>query len=428
MTRSSAALAFFLLFLLTVPLRAADANGKTDYTIDDFVTSYWFGPPAEFMTFERYQEIKDANFTLAFPFQIGNTTERNKQMLDWCHKLGMKAIIYDGRMTTSIGGNEQTKQALDAMVKDYADHPALLGYSITDEPHAGAFDGLAEVNAHLKARDPKHPGYINLLPTWARQIPHPDGNPTLSYLGTATYEDYVRTFVQKVKPAWVCYDNYGMLKQGDRGDFHENLATVREVAFEHDLPFWNIVLVTQHGDFRVLTEPELRFEAMQTVAFGARGIVWFTYWSPQGYDTGTTWTHALIEQGGKRGAHYDMVKAINADVLAIGRELKHAKSIAVTQHGGDKNSSYVIGKSPATIEAGKVTLGTFHDAKAGKHFALVTNLDYKAPTTAKLRMPDAAPATLERFDTASRTWSRLDAPGGTITVELPPGAGALLRW
>jgi hypothetical protein len=401
------------------------AAEKTEYSVDDFVTSYWFGPPAEFMSFERYQEIKDCNFTVAFAFQVGHTPERNKQMLDWCQQLGMKGIIYDSRMTTSIGG-ESTKKALKEMVDDYAGHPALLAYKITDEPHAGAFDGLADVNAYLKSIDPEHPGYINLLPTWARQIPHPDGKPEYSYLGTKSYEEYVRLFVQKVKPAWLCYDNYGMLKQGDRGDFHENLATVRKVAFENDLPFWNIVLATQHGDYRVLTEPELRFEAMQTMAFGARGILWFTYWSPAGYDKGTTWTHAIIDEGGKRGIHYDMVKAINADVLAIGRELKHAKSVAVTQHGGDKNASYVIGESPVKIEAGKLTVGTFADAKAGKTLALVTNLDYKAPTTAKVRLP--AGARSERFDPATRKWAGIGAGSDAIELPLAPGAATLIRW
>ena len=38
----------------------------------------------------------------------------------------------------------------------------------------------------MKERDPKHPGYINLLPMWARQIPHPDGNPKLSVFANDT--------------------------------------------------------------------------------------------------------------------------------------------------------------------------------------------------------------------------------------------------
>src|SRR4029079_17670583 len=173
-----------------------------------------------------------------------------------CQKLGMKAIIHDNRMVASIEGSADRKKALDEMVRDYKDHPALLAYSITDEPAAGAFDGLGEVVAYLKQIDPKPPGYINLLTTLARQIP--GAGSKYSYLGTATYEDYVRQFVQKVKPAWLCYDNYRMLKRGDRGDFHENLETVANVALESNIPFWNTTLVTQHGDFRVLTEPELR--------------------------------------------------------------------------------------------------------------------------------------------------------------------------
>jgi hypothetical protein len=426
MQRTLAALALFVLCSMTPLARTAEADDKSDYTPDDFVTSYWCGPPAEFTTFERYQEVKNANFTVAFPVIYNQDVSHNKAMLDYCHKLGMKAIVHDRRMVYAIEGSEQRKRDLDAIVKDYGDHPALLAYHIADEPHAGAFNGLAEVVAYLKERDPKHPGYINLLPMWARQIPHPDGNPKLSYLGTPTYEDYVRTFVQKVKPAVICYDNYGMLKQGDRGDFIENLATVRKVALESNLPFWNIVLVTQHGDFRVLTEPELRYEAMQTLAFGARGLIWFTYWSPQGYDTGTTWTHAMIGQGGKREPHYDMVRAINADVLAMGRELKHAKPVAVVQHGGGKNEQHGSGESPVAVETGKVTVGIFRDAKANRHLAVIANLDYKAPTVARLRGLAGALASAERFDPASRAWSPL--PAGKLELTLPAGAGALVRW
>src|SRR5215207_7293265 len=109
MNRLRTSLALLYLFALAVSARAAD--DEVNYTADDFVTSYWFGPPAEFMSFERYQEIRNANFTVAFPFQIGNSVQTNKQMLDWCQRLGMKAIVYDGRMTTSIGGNEGTKKA-----------------------------------------------------------------------------------------------------------------------------------------------------------------------------------------------------------------------------------------------------------------------------------------------------------------------------
>jgi hypothetical protein len=412
-----------VLAFLSVSAIRASADEQPNYTLDDFVTSYWAGPPGKFTTLERYQEVKNANFTVAFPVIYGASVEANKAMLDHCQKLGMKAIVYDSRMVASIDGSADRKKALDEMVRDYKDHPALLAYSITDEPAAGAFDGLAQVVAYLKEIDPKHPGYINLLPTWARQIPHPDGNKKLSYLGTATYEEYVRSFVQKVKPAWLCYDNYGMLKQGDRGDFHENLETVRKVALENNIPFWNITLVTQHGDFRVLTEPELRFEAMQTLAFGARGLVWFTYWSPEGFDTSTKWTQAMIDEKGNRTDHYEMVRAINADVLAIGRELKNAKNVGLVQR--EKGKSVSTGETPLKLDGGDVSVGMFA-TQDGKRLALVANRNYKAAIKSNVSV-DAPAKKVERFDVERHTW-RPASDAGSVELNLAPGAAELLRW
>jgi hypothetical protein len=418
-------LVFTLLVSAFVAFHARAANELRDYTHEDFVTSYWCGPTAGHTTFERYQEIKNANFTVAFPIYGSATVEQNRAMLDFCQRLGMKAIIYDNRMPRDMTGDH--KRDVDAVVKDFRDHPGLLGHSIIDEPVAGAFDGLGQVTAYLREHDPKHPGYINLMPTWAREIPAPPGG-QFSWLGTPTYEDYVRSFVQKTKPAWLCYDHYAMLKQGDRPDFFENLETVRRVALEASIPFWNIVLLTQHGDYRVLTESELRFEAMQTMAFGARGLVWFTYWNPGELDKSTTWTHAMIEPDGTRNPHYDMVTAINADVLAMGRELKHARSISVSQHGGDdKGARYKAGESPVVVEAGTVTVGAFHDADAGKHFAMLASLDYKAAHSVKLRIPAASAGSVERLDPASRTWSQIKGKDG-VELNLPAGGGVLLRW
>ena len=74
-----------------------------------------------------------------------------------------------------------------------------------------------------------------------------------------------------------------------------------------------------------------------------------------------------------------------------------------------------------------MTVGTFHDEPAGRRFALIANLDYKAVTDVKLRVPTAVGAGVERFDPAARTWS--PAPSkNSIELKLPPGGGVLLRW
>jgi hypothetical protein len=382
----------------------------------EFHISFWCGPPAEFQTLERYKEIKEANFTLAFPACIGGTTvEQNRKILDLCKQVGLKAMIMDGRMVHSIEGSEDRRRALDAMMKDYKDHPALFGYHIVDEPGAAAFAGLGEVMAYLKEKDAAHPGYINLMPTYGRDH---------GVLGTATYEEYVRKYAEIVKPSLISYDHYHFTDQGDRPDFFENLQTVRQVARDHKLPFWNIVLCTQHGWYRNLTEPELRFEAMQTLAFGAHGLLWFTYWLPAGMPESEKWGHSMILSDGSRGPHYEMIKNINADAKGIGDVLVKCESISVFHSG--KGATIKITESPIAVSDADVTVGVFRDGDK-RHLALVTNRDYKKPAKPQVVVANKF-AKVVRFDVASKTWSDASASDGAITLDIPAGDGVLLRW
>jgi hypothetical protein len=395
----------------------------------EFVISYWCGPPAKFLSLQRFQEVKEANFTVAFPPCGGFSVEQNKQMLDYCQQVGLKAIIADGRMVHAISGKEENKAKLDAIIKDYSSHPALLGYHIVDEPGAGAFAGLAEVVAYLKEKDPSHPGYINLLPTYGRDF---------GVLGTKTYEEHVRQYAEKVKPFAISYDHYNLTANGDRPDFFENLYTVRNVALEHNVPFWNIVLVVQHFAYRNLSEAELRFEAMQTLAFGARGLVWFTYWSPAEVDKSAHWEHAMINPDGTRDRHYEMVKKINAEVLAIAHELKACTSIEVYQPGKPVTTQPAIAaKSPPrkpsadapirVIDEGDLTVGMFKSPD-DHHLALIANRDYKNDTHTRA-VVQPVNAAVEAFDVAAKKWS--PAPireRGVIDVSVPAGGAMLLRW
>ena len=401
--------------LVSPPARAAD--GKTVYDPEQFTISYWAGPPPHFASLERYREIREANFTLAFPPSWGVTDEDNRKMLDYCQQVGIKAVIHAG-LPHAIGGSADAKAKIDAVVAKFADHPALFGYHIVDEPSAAAFDGLAEVVAYLKEKDPKHPGFINLLPTYARNFP--------GSLGTDTYEEHVRQFADKVKPFVISYDHYHFTNEGDRPDFFENLETVRKVALEKKIPFWNIVLLTEHHAYRHLTEPELRFEAMQTLAFGARGLLWFTYWDPTGPPNPGEWKHAMINPDGSRDTHYDMAKAINADVKAIGDALGQCDSTAVFHHG--EGGTIKMTTSPIVPTGGKLTVGLFKHRADGKTLAMIANRDYReaADTTAVVQPTNAA---VEQFDPATKAWSpAAHRERGVIPVSLPPGGGVLLRW
>ena len=53
--------------LLALPAAALAADEPSPWQPEQFPISYWCGPPAKFTTLERYKEIKEANFTYAFP-------------------------------------------------------------------------------------------------------------------------------------------------------------------------------------------------------------------------------------------------------------------------------------------------------------------------------------------------------------------------
>ena len=62
---------------------------------DEFIVSYWYGPPPAQTTLERYRQIREANFNVVFPPGPPDTSitpAHNRQILDFCRQLGMRAV------------------------------------------------------------------------------------------------------------------------------------------------------------------------------------------------------------------------------------------------------------------------------------------------------------------------------------------------
>lgn len=374
----------------------------------EFVLSFWCGPPEPFTTLERYREIKFAGFTHVMPPCAATTPALNRKILDLCGRVGLKAFLADPRIPLRIAGEPDAQARLDAIVADYADHPALEGYHLTDEPGAGAFSGLGEVVAALRAKDPGHFAYINLFPNYAS----PD------QLGTPTYEEHLRRYAETVRPFVLSYDHYHFQRGGDRAGFFPNLAAVRRAANEHGIHFWNIVLATQHFDYRNLTEAELRFEAMQTLVYGGKGLLWFTYWMPGG--VGPDWKESLISGSGERTPHYYQVRRVNREVAAFGRELLPAESLDVFPAGQP-----IPANAPLEVSgSGPLTVGLFR-VPSGPSLALIASADYRRSVTTNVGL--RSPRTPERFDPQTGRWTSL-SEGKTPAFDLPPAGAALLRW
>jgi hypothetical protein len=372
--------------------------------------TFWCGPPLAQLDDARAAEIAAAGFTvIAPPCSGGLDPALTRRALDVARRHGLGVWVGDHRLHPDAIMSADWPASLDGAVDEYRDHPSLAGYFVADEPTAPEFAAVAAVTAALRAADPEHLAYVNLLPDY---IPAPD-------LGAASYDDYVEDFIRTVQPRILSYDYYPFGRDKDRSTFFANLTAIRAAALRHDVPFMLIVLATPHGPYRDPTEAELAWQVHHALAYGARGISYFTYWTPEDDDE-WHFRHGLIEDG-RPTAHYLQASDINRRVRAIGEALRRFRSIAVADALGEIGVPLPIGPIDA-IEGGPITVGLFGDGH-GTLMALLVNRDYRSPMAAVVRVRPHAPAP-RAFDADTGQWMSDRA----VSFTLPPGGAQLLCW
>ncbi len=247
--------------------------------------------PAGFTSVERYQELKDAGFTVNFSHL--SSLEEAVKALDCAQEAGVKIMFTCAELWNDT---ENT-------VKKVKDHPALFGYSLGDEPSNAAFPGLAAIADKIRSVDPDHVIYVNLFPNYA-----PD-----EVLGS-TYPEHVKKFIEEVRLPMVSFDFYPVTEGGIRERWWENLEVISSQSAAAGLPFWAFALSTAHKPYPIPTMASLRLQLYTDLAYGAQGLEYFTYWCP----STEVWdfNNAPISEQGERTAQYDLVKAMNAEIQA----------------------------------------------------------------------------------------------------------------
>lgn len=194
--------------------------------------------------------------------------------LDAVHAAGLQAIVSDPRVNNYDWRQVDPAQArrnVAELVAAVGKHPAVLGYYLKDEPHAEEFAGLAVVAAEVRAQAPGKWPYINLFPDYASP----------QQLGTASYAEHLERFVTACQPPVISYDNYSLLEHDElRPQYWTNLEAVSAIARRQGVPFWNIVLTVAHFNYRELSAADARFQVFTTLAYGGRGLSYFTYFAP----------------------------------------------------------------------------------------------------------------------------------------------------
>lgn len=288
---------------------------------DRFAIGFWVDPPADARMAERYKEIADANFTLVLGGFGASTPETIKKQLKLCKKHDLKALVAWPK---------------DVVAGQLPDVKACWGYMLRDEPNVRDFPALRERTEQVNEARPGRLGYINLFPNYANA----------EQLGAPTYDEHVRLFMETVRPGVLSMDHYPMMKPGADGrqSYCENLAVLRKYALQYDVPFWNFFNCMPFGPHADPTESQLRWQIYTSIAYGAKGVLYFCYFTPGGgeFPKGG----AIIMTDGRRTRHYDEAKRINGAVKNLGATLMKLTSVDVKRITPEDDAAAVLAGTP----------------------------------------------------------------------------------
>jgi hypothetical protein len=393
--------------------------GGTEFPIGIF----WPPHPYE-TTVSRYAEIAGAGFTFVVSGNYADDGFIIGRLLSVADQTGLKVLVSDDlqvrNMTrwfnisddrrvpmsiTTKDAQELFKRALDA----YGPHGSLAGFNLFDEPWDGIFPSLGKAFDIARSMAPQLLPYANLLP----------GN-------GPSYDAYVNGYIAALKPPLLSFDRYPLLTTGEDSGYFENWAQIRAAGLAHGLPTWIYIQTLGYNGHRTPTAAELLWQINVSLAYGAKGIQYFTYWTPDPA-RGEGFGPALITVDGHRTERYAAAKKINTQWLQpVGQQLKPLVSESVQHANESPLPAGATGFTPddylAGVTGNAVILGRF--SGNDRRYVLVANRSGADAAAVVIRLGSAVTG-VDVFDPRHNRWTA--AGSGQLAVALQAGEAQLLR-
>lgn len=209
-----------------------------------------------------------------------------------------------------------------SIVEETRNHPAVIGYTLKDEPQEDAFEELGRLKKTLEAYVLEDQFIMcNILPNYfTRWDDDPDPE-----TGLTLYQHYVKAYMDIVKPDCLSLDHYPFSADPKNDTtclrcFLKNFTDIRNLGLQYDVETWGFI---QNSSWKGMREPndnELRFVINMHLVFGIKQLSYFLYWDPfvTGSDRDEDGYEGMITHEGERTGIYDRVGRVNKDWLAMG--------------------------------------------------------------------------------------------------------------
>ncbi|SEG27099.1 hypothetical protein SAMN05216223_104129 [Actinacidiphila yanglinensis] len=395
----------------------------------DFPIGLFWPPHPYETTLDRYQEIADAGFTFLITGNYQFDTQSGGYALQMADQTGLKVLIAgdprmeaiaqymavtDDRTVPSSLTTADATSWVNSALAGYSGHASFAGFNVFDEPAQSRFPTVAALTGILRQVAPGLLPYSNLVP----------GN-------GAGYAALLQDYIETVQPPLISFDRYPILTDGIDLNYFDNWAIYRDASLASGLPAWTYIQSVGYNNHRVPTAAELAWQVNISLAYGCKGIQYFTYWTPDPA-RGEGFTKALITVDGKQTPLYGAARKLNRGWLQpVGAQLKPLVSESV-QHANDdplppSTVAFTPGDQLTAATGDASVLGLFRNPQDdGTRFLLVANRNPDAAASVQLGVNQANIGTVAQFAPATGTYRSLGRPA-TLRVELAAGGGALYR-
>ena len=337
----------------------------------------------------------------------GFTSTQNLKHVRNNNLMGILSSSFDlSREITQEKADETVKTLMES-IADPEDRKVVYAVYLRDEPNASLFPKLNVWSEAVKKQNVLP--YINLFPDYASP----------EQLGSADYAAHLDQYVETCKPPYISYDNYSLYEGGrfDEDKFYGNMESVRRKSLQAGIPFWNVVLANTHFNYAEPSDATLAIQVYSTLAYGGRGIGYFTYYSPQ---VGN-YRLAPIDRFGYRTKTWGMMRNINLQIHSLVPVYRTLKSVNVfhtgkiPRGGQDIESAQLI----ESVGGGALLVGEFVDSD-GKPYALVVNKNIHSSVSLSVQFKEKGRIMLVS------SFNRGEVPLAGEQTWLAPGCGVLL--
>ncbi len=383
-------------------LAGTTAASTNRFVQDRFAVGMWWSPRTNERLDQFYQEIADAHFTVV----VAHSGPSIPEHLARCQRLGLKTFV-------SAAGP----------ANELPDGPACWGYLLADEPGAAAFPDLARRAEEIRQQRPGKFGYVNLFPNYA----------PASALGTTNYDEHVARFVQEVKPEVLSMDHYPLMRpEGDsRNSYCENLEVMRKYSLKAGIPFWNYFYSMPFNDRIDPTEAQIRWQILTSVAYGAKGVLYFCYWTPGKGAAGAgefPKGGAIITAEGLKTRHYDEAKRINLELKNWGPTLMQLTNTGVWKVNTETKPDALAGSGLRKVvrvggdPASELIIGAFKHAD-GRRAVVIVNHNYSYTAWPTIEFDAESARVMEVGKTTGKAEPVVDDSPELKGLQLSFGAG-----